>query len=213
MKPERSTFPRIAFTLLVLVTLGCGASAQAAATEAPLEAPAKLPDMSIARIYRQQLPGGFREIPMDDVAQGSMLPGNDEYLPELVFGYINQNDFHLIIGMNFLLVDAFDRLGFKQAMKDPDTLRGLASALGGENVREVTTLETLDDLGEQRKAMSMLADVEGVPMRVNVAIFQRDVIGGIIVSMTEEGQQAKISFEKLGQLFDQRVQESLATAQ
>lgn len=213
MKPERSTFPRIAFTLLVLVTLGCGASAQAAATEAPLEAPAKLPDMSIARIYRQQLPGGFREIPMDDVAQGSMLPGNDEYLPELVFGYINQNDFHLIIGMNFLLVDAFDRLGFKQAMKDPDTLRGLASALGGENVREVTTLETLDDLGEQRKAMSMLADVEGVPMRVNLAIFQRDVIGGIIVSMTEEGQQAKISFEKLGQLFDQCVQESLATAQ
>jgi hypothetical protein len=203
----------MAFALLVLVTLGCGASAQAAATEAPFEAPAKLPDMSIARIYRQQLPGGFREIPMDDVAQGSMLPGNDEYLPELVFGYINQNDFHLIIGMNFLLVDAFNRLGFKQAMKDPDTLKGLASALGGENLREVTTLETLDDLGEQRKAMSMLADVEGVPMRVNLAIFQRDVIGGIIVSMTEEGQQAKISFEKLGQLFDQRVQESLATAQ
>lgn len=226
MNKKVSLAPRIAFILLVLVTLGCGASAQATATEAikegqtevvatqePTEAPVKVPDMSAARIFRQQLPGGFEEIPMDDVEQGGMLPGKEEYLPEVVFAYVNKNDFQLIIGMNFLLVDAINRIGFSAALKDTDTLKEFAGAIGGENIRDEVVIETMDDLGEKRSAMAMVADVEGVPMNVNVAIFQRGVIGGIIMSMSAEGEEAKISFEDLGQLFDKRVQESLERAQ
>ena len=226
MNKKISSAHRIAFVLLVLVTLGCGASTQAVATEpiesvatevvatdAPAEAPASLPDMSIARIFRQQLPGGFEEIPTDDFFEEATASVEEEYLPEVVFAYINRDEFQVILGMNYLLVDGFTRLGFNAALNDPDSLKELAGAMGGENIREEETLKNLDTLGEKRSAITMLADVEGIPMRVNAAMFQRGIIGGMIISMTMEGEASKISFEELTKRFDQRVQESLESAE
>jgi hypothetical protein len=221
MHKKVSFAPRIAFALFVLVTLGCGASARAtsieaaesAATEVVVTDSDALPDMSVARIIRRQLPARFEEIEMDDVGKEGAPFGQEEFLPEEVFAYVNKSDFHVIIGMNFLLTDAFNELGFGATLEDPETLMEFAGAMGGENIREEKVLDTLEDLGEKRSAMTMLADVEGVPMRVNAAMFQRGVIGGIILSMTVEGQEAQISFEKLTRLFDERVQESLEGAQ
>ena len=218
MNKKVSLAPRIAFILLVLVTLGCGASSETAsepeATEAPFKVPAKLPVMSNARIFRQQLPGGFEEISMAGVIHdGLASEGDEQYLPEEAFAYVNKKDFQVIFGMNFLLVNTMNRIGFNAALEDSDTLKEFAEAMGGENIRDETMIETMDNLGEKRSVMTMLADVEGVPMRVNVAMFQRSVIGAVLVSMWTEGEEAKISFEKLVQLFDKRVQESLDRAQ
>jgi hypothetical protein len=219
MNKKVSFAPRLAFALLVLVTLGCGASARATSIEAAENAATvvtdsdALPDMSVARIIRRQLPARFEEIEMDDIGKEGAPFGQEEFLPEEVFAYVNKSGFHVIIGMNFLLTDAFNELGFGATLEDPETLMEFAGAMGGENIREERILDTLGNLGEKRSAMTMLADVEGVPMRVNAAMFQRGVIGGIILSMTVDGQEAQISFEKLTQLFDERVEESLAGAQ
>jgi hypothetical protein len=225
MKDKKWLAPRLALVLMVLVTLACGATSQATpstsaensgstATEVPTAtlAPEVVPDLSTARISLDELPKGFKEIATDELLTAQKASGNDEFAPDGFFAFVNANDFHLILGMDFLLIDAVDKLGFNLALRDAEnSLKEFAGAMGGQNVREAKILEGLDTLGEKQTAMTMLADVEGVPMRVNAVMFRRDTVGGLLFSMTVEGQPENISLQELGKLFDQHIQESLGT--
>jgi len=175
---NRTSFaPRIAFALLVLVTLGCGASSQAAATEAatsaPTAAPTAIPDLSTARIPVYDLPKGFEEIPGEEF-----------------------------------------EAGFDLALTQPEqALREIVRSMNGDTVYQEELPNVLDGIGEGQIAMTMLTDVEDLPMRVNIGLFRRGVVGGMILSMTMTGQQESISLRELAKLFDKRIQESIAAAE
>lgn len=112
--------------------------------------------------------------------------------------------------MDFLLVDGVDSLGFNLRLKDAEkTWKNIAAAMGGKNIRVQKSLEDLESVGEKQTAVTMLADVEGVPMRVNAVMFRRDIVGGILISITVEDKPENISIQELGKLFDQHIQESL----
>jgi hypothetical protein len=213
MKNKLSLAPKLALALMVLVSLACGASAQGTATDVPAatEAPPPLPDMTAARIFLDDLPAGFEEMPIDDILTEQAASGDEEYLPETLFAFSNGDEFQLIIGMNYLLVDAISRLGFGSALEDSDTLKDFAGALGGENIRDERTLNNLEAVGDNQTALTMLADVQGIPMHIDAAMFQRGVVGGLILSMRMEGEAANISIEELAEVFDQHIQESLQT--
>ena len=120
----------------------------------------------------------------------------------------------MILGMNFLLVEGVDKLGFNMALSNAKkTLPEFAGALGGQNVREPKALEGLETLGEKQAAMTMLADVQEVPMRVNAIMFRRGIVGGLLLSMTIEGEPEDVSLQGLAKLFDQHIQESLKTVE
>jgi hypothetical protein len=218
---------KLALVLIVLFTFGCAtspgvvstpiaeveSSPVATSTPVPTATPEPLPDLSTARISLDELPQGFEEIATDAMLMEQKASG-EENLPDAFFAYINTDDFQVIMGMNFLLVDVVDRLGFGSAFSDADqTLKDFAGAMGGQNIRETQTLEGMEGVGEKQRAITMLADVEGVPMRVDALIFQRDIVGGIIMTMWGEGETANISIQELGQLFDQHMQESLNTVE
>jgi hypothetical protein len=161
-----------------------------------------VPDLSTARISLDELPEGYKEIQTDEILAAQKASGNDEFLPEGVFAFVNAKDFHMILGMDFLLVDAVDKLGFNLALSNAEkTLKEFAGAIGGKNVREPKVLEGMETLGEKQTAMTMLADVEDVPMRVNAVMFRRGIAGGLLLSMTLEGQPENISLKELGELF------------
>lgn len=227
MKNKIWLTPKLTFVLILLVTFGCGTPPQAVstpiseiepspvatATLAAIATPEPMPDLTTARISLDELPQGFEEIATDELLMEQKASG-EENLPEVLFAFINKSDFQVIMGMNFLLVDIMDRLGFGSAFRDADqTLKDFAGALGGQNIREAQPLEGMEGRGEKQKAMTMLADVEGVPMRVDALIFQRDIVGGIIMSMTVERETANISIQELGQLFDQHIQDSLGAVE
>jgi len=225
MKDKTWFVPRLALIMMVFVTIACGASSQAtpsASTEnagrAAAEvhtatlAPQSVPYVSAARISLDELPQGFKEISTDEILKAQKASGSDEFLPEVLFAFVNAKDFHVILGMDFLLVDAVDKLGFNLALRDSeDTFTKFAGALGGKNIREQKIIEGLGTLGEKQSAMTMLADVQDVPMRVNAVMFRRDNVGGLLLSMTAEGQPENISIQELGALFDKHIQESLKT--
>jgi hypothetical protein len=140
------------------------------------------------------------------------MSSEEGFQPEVVFAYVNPEQFQMIFGMNFLLVNPVDRLGFKFALGQPElTLKEFAGAMGSANIRHEKILEGMKDVGDARIAMTMLSDVEDMPMQVNVAMFQRDVVGGMVMSMTMEGQPENISFQEVARLFDQHIQDSLNT--
>jgi hypothetical protein len=228
MKDKNWFVPQLALIVMVLVTLACGASSQATSTEAPSTtvspeatqaytptvAPEALPDISEARIAMSELPAGFEEIPTDENTLGPTTSGEDEFQPKAIFLYANKDKFQMIFGMNFLLNKALDRVGFDLALGQPETtLKEFTNVMGGQNVRDQKILDGLDGVGETQIAMTMLADVKEIPMRVNVAMFRRGIAGGMILSMTLEGEPENISLQELGTLFDQHIQESLNAAE
>jgi hypothetical protein len=222
MKNKILLGPKVAFVLIVLVTLACGTSPQAASTTIPevepspaaTSTPEAPPDVSTARISLDELPSGFEEIPTDEILVAAKASDKSEYLPEVVFAFVNTSEFQVILGMNFLLDGPMERLGFGSALKNGDnSLKEFAGAMGGKNIREAKILDGMEALGEKQKAMTMLADVEGIPMRVDGVMFQRDIVGGMILSMTMEGEVANISLQELGTLLDRHIRETLDPAE
>lgn len=214
----------------VLITLACGAAAQATSepavksaptqaseptavpTEAPTEAPAADLDVSTARIYLTELPAGFEELPGDELNADSAA-GEDDFQPAFTFGFANSTDFQMIIGMNFLLDKGLDRLGFGLALnQQEEVLKEFVSAMGTSNTHDEKILEGFEDIGKSQVAMSMIGELEGIPMQVDVLMLQRDEIAGVLISMTLEGTQPKISLHELGVLFDTHIQETLDAA-
>jgi hypothetical protein len=222
MKDRNWFVPQLALTLMVLVTLACGASTQATATKeaattgvpAATLAPQAAPDLSTARISLKELPQGYQEIDTQKILASQKASGQDDFAPEGLFAYVNPTDFHMILGMDFLLVESVDKLGFNMALSNAkNTLPEFAGAMGGQNVRETKALEGLETLGEKQAAMTMLADVQEVPMRVNAVMFRRGIVGGLLLSMTIEGKPENIPFQEVAELFDQHIQESLKIAE
>lgn len=227
----RSTHMLI-LVLAIFFSLACGAASQAVATSAPVEkaaptaaveptaapteaateAPVALADISGARIFLSDLPEGFEELPSEDLNEGGQVPGEDGIQPGLIFGFVNPGDFQMVVGMNFLLTGGLDQLGFGLVLSQQEAmLKEFVSAMGTNNVRDEKVLEGFEDIGESQVAMTMFADVEGIPMQVDVIMLQRDAIGGMVLSMNMEGKTPGISLHELGTAFDKHIQETLET--
>ena len=227
MKDKKWLAPQLGLVLMVLVSLACGASSQAtppasakgsgpAVTEvhSATQAPESAPDLSTARISLNELPQGFKEISTDDILAKHKASGDSGLQPDVLFAFVKAKDFHLIMGMDFLLVDSMDRLGFNLSLEHAEKyLKELAGSMGVKNIREQKVLEGMDSVGEKQTAITMVADFKDVPMRVNAVIFRRDVIGGLLISMAVEDKPESISIQELGKLFDQHIQESLKQAE
>jgi hypothetical protein len=85
--------------------------------------------------------------------------------------------------------------------------------MGSENVQDEKVLDGFDDVGEKQIGMSMIADMEGVPLQVEVLMFRRDAVGAIVMSMVLEGDSPNITLHNLGLKLDQNIRESLQAMQ
>ncbi len=222
MKNKISLAAIVVPALAVLLTFGCGTSPKTASTSAPkatslpaaTSTPKPLPDFSKVRVSLDELPAGFKEIATDDILAKQKASGKEAYLPDGMFAFVNTDKFQVIFGMNYLLSSATKSLAFSGFLKHSDsTLKDFAGALGGKNIREEKVLEGLETLGEKQAALTMLADLEDIPMRVEGVLFKRDNIGSLILTMSMEGESPNISLQELGTLLDQHIQESLSAAE
>lgn len=220
---------KFTLVLAIFVILGCGSASELLSTSTPAitSTPSNTPpptatftstpapDISAARISLNELPAGFEEIPADEFGLDKTTSSNDTFKPEVVFAFVNTTQFQMIIGMNFFVSGGLERVGFDLAVNQPEkALKEMASALGTQNVRDEKILEGLDDVGDARIGMTMIADMEGMegtPMQVDIMLFRRDTIGGMLISMTFAEKPGSISLHDLGKLFDQNIQKTLET--
>lgn len=232
MKNKHRPLPKLAFALTIFMTLGCGVASQIFAiatptptitpsstttpsptitpTRTPTLTPTPLPDISAARILLEELPAGFEELPAQELGMEDAASDEEAMQPEVTFAFQNPNDFQLILGMDFLLVKGLDRAGFGYAINHPDEfLEQVVNSLGAQEIREEKLLTGLEDVGEMRVAMSMIAESDGIPVQVEMILFRRDIVGGMIASITLEGETPSISLHDLARLLDQHIQESL----
>lgn len=228
MKSKTKFATSILLGSALLITLGCQIASQTqsvpvsdpALTSAPAGSPAQtLPpteisemDISSAVLMLGDLPSGFEEINPEELGMSVDDFSNEDFKPEKVFMFVNSQDFQMVFGFNFLLTNGLDRVGFDMGMSQPElTLPAMVNGMGSENVRDEKLLEGFEDIGEKRIGMTMVANMEGIPVQVDVLMFRRDVVGAMVMSMTLEGQTPNITIHDLGLKLDQRVQENLQT--
>lgn len=216
--------------ITIFVTLGCQLASQAAPspepaqaftstpanppTQVPTETPPPTPDISSAVLTLDDLPPGFEEYNLEEMGMSVDDFSDENFQPEEVFIFINTQDFQMVFGFNFLLTERFDRAAFDLGMSKPEmTLPALVNGMGSENVQDEKILEGLEDVGEVQIGMSMIANMEGVPVQVDVLMFRRDIVGAMVMSMVLEEDAPNITLHDLGRKLDQHIQESLQAIQ
>ena len=231
MNHKNQLLPVIALILVILVSLGCEATSQIVATQTPTitltstltpsptstptltptQTPTPPPDISGARILLEDLPAGFEELTPEEFGMNVSDLSNDEFQPEDIFIYLNSRNFQLVLGFNILLTDRLDRIGFDTFLNTPEMMaESFLSGMGSEDVRNQKVLEGMDEIGDERIAMGMETDVEGIAMTMNILMLRRDIVGGMIVTMYLAGKDPSISIKDLGLLFDKNIQNTLA---
>jgi hypothetical protein len=212
--------------LAIFATLGCQIASQAVSTpesgsvstSVPDSPPTQTlpqtqnpePDISSAVLTLDDLPSGFEEFNPDELSMSLDDFSDEEFQPEEVFIFLDSQDFQMILGFNFLLTERLDRAAFDIGISQPEiTLPALVNGMGSENVQDEEILEGFEDIGETQIGMTMVANMEGVPVRVDVLMFRRNIIGAMLMSMVLDGDAPNITLHELGLKLDQNIQETL----
>lgn len=226
MKNKTRFVTAILLSLVIFITLGCQLASQAFSTPMPdfLSTPAGTPtlkptlsptpgpDISSAILRLDDLPSGFEEINLEEIGMTLDDFSNETFQPEEAFLFINMRNFQMVFGFNFLLIENLDRAAFDLGMSQPErTLPALVDGMGPENVQDEKILDGIEDIGDVQIGMTMLANMEDVPVQVDILMFRRDIIGAMLMSMVLEGHSPGITIHELGLKLDQHIQESLQT--
>jgi len=222
---NKTHFATVIFLSLALfITLGCQIASAAVPSSTPAEssAPADPPtptptltpapelDISSAVLTLDDLPPGFEVLYPEDLGMSVDDFSDEDFQPEEVFIFINSQDFQMVIGFNFLLDNKVDRIAFDASVSQPEiALPAVVNGLGSEDFQDEKVLEGLDDIGEKQIGMTMITDMEGVPVQVDILMFRWETIGAMVISMALEGKSPNISLHELGLKLDQAFEESL----
>lgn len=182
-------------------------------TETPTLTPTPEPELSIPRITLDDLPSGFEEVPPEELGMDESSFSDDNLKVEEVFVFVNSTNFQMIFGFTFFLNNSLDRVSFDVDVNQPESTMGsFVEGIGAENVKDQKILNGFEDVGNTQVAMTMVADLEGIPIRLDVLTFRRDTMGTMFMSMTIEGETPNITLHDLGLLMDQKFQEALAAS-
>jgi len=210
-------------SLVLFITLGCQIASQAAstpevesssetgnsATQAPTSTQPPKVDISSAVLTLDDLPPGFEVLYPEDLGMSVDDFSDEDFQPEEVFVFINSQDFQMVIGFNFLLDNKLDRIAFDAGVSQPEiTLPAMVNGMGSEDIQDEKVLEGLDDIGEKQIGMTMITDMEGVPVQVDILMFRREIIGAMLMSMVFDGDSPNITLHELGLKLDQHFEES-----
>ena len=214
MKNKTRLATTIFLGITIFVTLGCQLASKATpapisiSESTPTQAPE--PDISSAVLTLEDLPAGFEEISTDEIGITEADFSEEALQPEEIFIFLNSENFQMVFGFNFLLTKTLDRAAFDVAISQPEiSLPAMVNGMGSENVQDEKIIDGFEDIGDAQVGMTMITNMEGVPVRVDVLMFRRDVIGVMVMSMVLDGGDPNITLHDLGLKLDQIIQGSL----
>jgi hypothetical protein len=170
--------------------------------------PSTPPDLSGAVLSNTDLPAGFLEIPVTELGMKASDFGTEGLKAEAVSVFVKPIPFQVVIGANFLLADSAQRVYFDASISPAEVaLSRLVADM--KEVRDAQVLQGLEDIGDSQLGMSMVATIGGIPSHVEILLFRRDVIAGMIFFLGPKGMTPEISIHDLGVNLDGHFQETL----
>ena len=233
MKRRRVIFPSIVLAVVVMSALGCDVlspSPTPTPTRAPTATPTltpttthtprptatptitPTPESSIAGIVLalEDLPPGFEATSLEEYGLTREALSGGGLVVEAVFAFVEYEHFELVMGFTTLLPTRLDQASFDAELGQPDYLiESFVLGLGGADILEQSQLAGLDDIGDASAGLTVVSDTTGIPMRMDMVVFRRDVVGVFLITMYLDGDVPVIPIADLARIMDDRVAEML----
>ncbi len=165
-----------------------------------------LPDITGAILTLDDLPAGFQEMPLGQAGLSKEALSQGDFQVESLFAYLDSNAFQIVLGFTLLIPDQLERAGFDLALRNPDFLLNLlAGSMGDVDVIEKEALAGMDDIADASAGLTVLAEVSGIEMRMDLAVFRRGVAGAFVLVMYVEGQTPTITVRDAALSLEQRL--------
>lgn len=182
-------------------------------TITPTITPTPEPDLSEAVLTLDDLPPGYIVLPLDELGISMDDLGGDDFDFESAFAFLETTNFEIVMGFTTLLLNALEQAGFDFVLNYPEILlESMATGMGATGISKREELVGLDDIGDNSVGLRMVVDMEGIPMRMDMVAFRRDVAGAVVLVFYVEGSLPVTSVGDVARKLDARIVEILQPA-
>ncbi|MBD2015510.1 hypothetical protein H6F96_16250 [Microcoleus sp. FACHB-53] len=177
-----------------------------------------------ATLTLEDLPPGFTELPPElatmlasrlemlkqELGQGNMKPEN-------FFAFVNPKNFQIVLGFTGKLPNQSEQTSFDASLdkvKQPDVQQQTLSVLqeklksfGEIKVTEYRPIPDLNNLANASTGMTLGIEMQGQPLRLDLAAFRRNATGALTGIMYATGEQPLVGVGDLARKLDQRIEQ------
>lgn len=183
-------------------------------TPTPINTPTATPpsglDLSKELLSLEDLPSGFEAISLAEFGLTKEDLSGDDFTVESVFAFMGTEPFELVMGFTTLLPTRLDQAGFDVGLGQPGFLmESFVEGMGATDILEQKELAHLNDIGDASAGLTVLADMEGIPMRMDMAVFRRDIVGAFVLVMHIDGDVPVLTVDEATRILDDRIVEML----
>jgi hypothetical protein len=182
-------------------------------TPTPEPTPTSLPDLSGVVIALEDLPSGFEAVPSDELNLAAIL-SEKGFTAGSSFAFIEREQFELVMGFTGLLLSKYERSDFDQQLDYPDyLLDSIVKGIGAADVLEQKTLPGLEGVGDTSAGVTLAVVQEGVPMRVDVVMFRRGMVGAVAYVLYADGAVPVVPLSDIARTLDVRIVDALPSTE
>ena len=212
MSRQKVLLQIIILTLVWFLAIGCGNAQILFVTPTPLptSTPTPLPDLSVVVLALEDLPSGFETISLDELGITKEDLVGDDLKVESIFTFLEAENFELVMGVTTLLPNRLDQVGFDIVIRQQDFLmESWVAEMGVIDILEQMYLPDLNDIGDASAGTTIVADVEGITMCMDMVVFRRDKVGSVILVMYIDGDIPVVTVDTVAIKLDDRIVEVL----
>lgn len=182
-----------------------------------------------ATLTVEDLPPGFTELPPElatmlasrlellkqELGQGNMKPEN-------FFAFVNPKNFQIVLGFTGKLPNQSEQASFDASLekvKQPEVQQQTLSVLqeklksfGQIKVTDYRSIPDLSNLANASTGMTLAMEMQGQPLRLDLAAFRRNATGALTGIMYANGEQPLVGVGDLARKLDQRIEKFSANA-
>ncbi len=157
------------------------------------------------------LPSGFEAIALDEFGLSKEDLSVEGFTVEEIFAFMGAEPFEMIMGFTTLLPTDLEQSGFDLALGQPEFLMdSFVGGMGATDVQGQRELTHLSGIGDASVGFTMVADMGGIPMRMDMVVFRRDVAGAFIFVFYIDGTVPAPTIDEVSNKMDDRFVEVLS---
>jgi hypothetical protein len=154
----------------------------------------------------EDLPSGFEEVNPVDMGLTKETMNSANFKVESIFTFLQPKTFEIVLGFTSLLPTKLEQVGFDAGLRDPEFLS--KSVIGGMAGAEIVEQEdlALDDIGDKSAGLTIVSNMEGIAMRMNIVIFRKSTVGAFVTTMHIDKAETTVSVEDLARALADKIE-------
>lgn len=164
------------------------------------------PDLSGASLSLEDLPAGFMEMSPAELGFTKEDLSGDDFTVEDLFVFFSADPLEIIVGFTTILPTQLDQVGFDMGLTQPEFLmESFVGGMGATDILEQKELVQLNDIADASVGLTVVANMDGIHMRMDMAVFRRDTVGAVILVMYVDGDVPILTIEEVITKLDDRL--------